>query len=277
MAEFMKKAILAFCSACILFCGCLFGEAPETILLPKLEHQPFVSFSPVKSGSHLLFNLLDLLVQRRSLWENHSHRLPPVSELIAYEHNNTRVISIVRDVRDQLVSAAKYWVQFDDVFPDHIMESLGIEIGRGNLTVQQVQGLIYYMISDEWLSFDNRMPKEIRNFHNGAAIYYTDLPCSLVIKYENLVGPQGGGDASLQEREIQRIGEHLGLDLTADEVYYVMNSIYGNSLTFRKGHVGAWKEFFDPPLCEAFKSKFGIDLILMKYETGLDWTNSLES
>ena len=77
---------------------------------------------------------------------------------------------------------------------------------------------------------------------------------ALVIRFEDLVGPQGGGNAETQARTVAALYEHLGLEFPP----WLPEQIFSTaSPTFRKGQIGQWREHFDPGLEELFEASTG--------------------
>jgi hypothetical protein len=83
------------------------------------------------------------------------------------------------------------------------------------------------------------------------------------VKFEDLVGKQGGGDEIAQRTQVGRLMCHLGL--SGDPVTYAEN-IYGNSPTFKRGQLGSWKEKFNEKHRIAFNARFADVLELYGYE-----------
>lgn len=99
-----------------------------------------------------------------------------------------------------------------------------------------------------------------------AAVYRALLdwqadPDCLVVRFEDLVGAQGGGSAERQQTTITRIATHLGHDMA--EVSARMSAIFDpTSRTFRTGQIDSWQSELDAaslaylnaycaPLCQA--------------------------
>jgi len=77
---------------------------------------------------------------------------------------------------------------------------------------------------------------------------------ALVVRFEELIGPRGGGDAGEQDRILQRIYERLGLRPPAGLAERIFSS---ESPTFRKGAIGQWRELFDAGLEALFDREAG--------------------
>lgn len=67
----------------------------------------------------------------------------------------------------------------------------------------------------------------------------------LLVRFEDLVGEQGGGCTESQEAAVRRIANHLGKDF--DEALAIQfKQIYStNARTFRKGSIDSWKQSLD--------------------------------
>lgn len=95
----------------------------------------------------------------------------------------------------------------------------------------------------------------------------------LTVKFENLVGTSGEGVIDIQVLEIQKIADHLGIELTWSQAYGVAENLFGGTHTFRKGQIGEWKHYFTPKIKEIFKNTPGACQLLIDlgYETNNDW------
>lgn len=93
-----------------------------------------------------------------------------------------------------------------------------------------------------------------------------------VVKFESLVGPHGGGSYEVQRLEIERLVEHIGVQLDGVDIERIASRVYDpSSSTFRKGSVGDWKNQFTPEHKAAFKRIAGQLLIDLGYEQDQDW------
>ncbi len=93
-----------------------------------------------------------------------------------------------------------------------------------------------------------------------------------VVKFEELVGPHGGGDLEAQIKTIQKVGLVFNLDISRDEAIQLGEQIYGHSDTFRSGQIGSWKKHFTPQhIAEFKKSPLQKILVELGYEQDNSW------
>ncbi len=95
---------------------------------------------------------------------------------------------------------------------------------------------------------------------------------NLIVRFERLVGPQGGGDLASQLGEIARIARHLGFALSDAEIEKIgRRTFWKDSATFHEGCRGSWRGRFNERVKDAFKKAAGRQLVEMGYERDLDW------
>jgi hypothetical protein len=98
-------------------------------------------------------------------------------------------------------------------------------------------------------------------------------PYVTVVRFEDLIGPQGGGDADRQREAIESVADHLDVSLsTAERDHVAENTFSTGSSTFRKGLIGDWRNHFTPDHVSAFKREANEWLVELGYEDGPDWT-----
>lgn len=153
--------------------------------------------------------------------------------------NNYKVFFIYRDPRDRVVSEA-YWAKQNNKHTDKTISEI-------------ISNLI-----------------KITNGHykNFLGWKKSNIVCTL--KFENLVGPNGGGNAELQKIEIKKICKYLGIKSKKLEEYCI-NNLWGDSHTFRKGEIGNWKKHFTKEQKSEFKRLNGKLLIELGYEKDYNW------
>lgn len=92
-----------------------------------------------------------------------------------------------------------------------------------------------------------------------------------VVKFEELIGREGGGSREEQLRIIAEIAEFLGVKLSDGEVEAIASQLFGNSATFRRGKIGAWRGFFTENHKRLFKVRYQHFLEHFGYERDLNW------
>jgi len=87
------------------------------------------------------------------------------------------------------------------------------------------------------------------------------------IKFEELIGPKGGGDLTIQLKTISNALEFLGLNKTSSEIAEIADKVfYPKSETFHKGQIDSWKEEFDDEMLHYINYEIGELLIELNYK-----------
>lgn len=93
-----------------------------------------------------------------------------------------------------------------------------------------------------------------------------------LVRFEELVGPQGGGSAEAQAHAVSGLAAALGIELSEGQLALVTNGIFDpTSPTFRSGSISGWRSRYLPGHVQAFKRAAGDLLIELGYERSLDW------
>ncbi|MFN0065426.1 MAG: hypothetical protein ACKVOH_04235 [Chlamydiales bacterium] len=101
-----------------------------------------------------------------------------------------------------------------------------------------------------------------------------------IIRFEDLIGSQGGGSRERQEKTLQNLAAFLNIPLSSVHLQYVADNLWGLSdparripleKTFHQGRIGRWKEKFTAEQCKIFKSKWNQYLVAWGYETSEEW------
>jgi hypothetical protein len=101
---------------------------------------------------------------------------------------------------------------------------------------------------------------------------WQEVPNVLVCRFEDLVGPSGGGSAEAQRGAIAAISEHVQRHLSPARIDAVAAKTWSQkSSTFRKGAIGDWTNHFSEEHRRAFKEIAGAQLVELGYERSLDW------
>ncbi len=81
----------------------------------------------------------------------------------------------------------------------------------------------------------------------------------LFIKYEDLIGSQGGGGDELQKKTIEAIAKRLGVQMTSEKVESISKDLFGDNVvgcTFRKGTINQWEKHFKDEHKQAFEERW---------------------
>lgn len=100
---------------------------------------------------------------------------------------------------------------------------------------------------------------------------WRESPRFLAIRFEDLIGPHGGGKTDVQYEVIKMILDHLNLQPPKQGIEGVAREMIGGSYTFRKGVIGGWRDSFMQEHKDAFKEIAGDLLIELGYEKDFDW------
>jgi hypothetical protein len=155
------------------------------------------------------------------------------------EAGGVRALFLTRDPRDIVLSQAHYAVQK----PDHPFHQAfaGQTDLRGRVLVA-IEGDPATGLP----SIGDRLERYVGWLRGPAE----------TVRFEDLIGPNGGGDAARQRDAVERIYRHLGFDVDAALVERVCGELFSDaSPTFRKGAIGGWRERFDDELSERFSAR----------------------
>jgi hypothetical protein len=204
----------------------------------------------------------------------HQVHTPEIEQLLA--ERSVRVVFIIRDPRDTVVSHA-HWVTSDQhgseanrtfykslpSIDQRIMTSIcGRPAGwnEGKPLVEESENLQYHGVREH---VGQRLQRYLPWFRSAAV-------CT--VRFEDLVGPQGGGAADVQEDEILRVADFLEIEVARNAVCDIVESLFDpTAKTFRRGQAGGWKEEFNDLHKLVFKAVAGKELIELGYETEFDW------
>jgi hypothetical protein len=238
--------------------------------------KPFCLVTLAKSGSHLALKAITEITKKDVLWvrseDPHPEKKPYswthfcLSPQLRNSLQNRKVIVLVRDLRDLCISATHA------LHADITQWKKSPKICDPNFKNLSFADQLSCVIREE-CQMQPEDPSLIWNFSNSfpqAAALIQD-PKVLVCRYENLVGPDGGGSLKAQYLEIQRIADYLEIPITSNEIRRIASAIYGDSWTFRKGQIEEWKKLFTPNHKALFKEKFSSYLIALGYEQDHEW------
>lgn len=248
------------------------------VLTPRKPNK-FIIITPPKCGTYLLSKAVRLICQRthqhyKDYFLNdldalftrlHDHEstgkyivshLPPNQELIHFLlSNNYKILTIIRDPRDQLISAL-HWI-IDDHDPDHLFD----------VPVDQFKALSLSEQIDELMTGERFSFKEFEVLYQRHYQWLSLDPAkALVVKFEDLVGPKGGGNRRKQIENLLTIARKIGVPLSKERASVIADEqLFGESSTFRSGQIEEWKEVFTREQKLRFNELYGKDLLYLGY------------
>jgi len=178
--------------------------------------------------------------------------------------NGDKACFIFRDPRDQLVSQVYYMLQHSPSHGRFTFDSLLTAlIGDNDRSPQDILTHFLTLKLDVLSSLD--YISHIKRFDEGFLGWKTSEIC-YTTRFEDLVGPMGGGTVEQQRREITNIAKHIGVHLNEEQVEYVVLNVFGNTASFREGKIGSWRKHFKEEHKQAFKAVAGDLLSRLGYE-----------
>lgn len=193
-------------------------------------------------------------IKKGQILHGHVPKFPVLNEVI--DNHNIKVIFMIRDPRDVLLSHMKYVTNIDKTHRTHTFFK-----DLKNDTAQ-IKALLY------------GEPGIVESIPTVYSRYsgWRDCQSAITIRFEDLVGKEGGGTDQDQKKSIKRILNHLHLDLNEKEIGKLAAKVFNKeSDTFRSGKINQWKHHFEPSEIKLIKENLGQTLIEYGYEKDTNW------
>jgi hypothetical protein len=117
---------------------------------------------------------------------------------------------------------------------------------------------------EEKIDYALRDPSFLGHDQFQKAIWLLNHPKVCTVRYEDLVGPQGGGSRQAQVDAVDRVLRHIGSDRDAEAV---AGRVYNpQSWSFFQGRSGGWQERFSTRNLDRFREQYGDLLEQYGYE-----------
>jgi hypothetical protein len=117
---------------------------------------------------------------------------------------------------------------------------------------------------DEKIDYALRDPSFLARDQFEKALWLLNHPNVCKVRYEDLVGPRGGGTRQQQIKAVDRVLRHVGSNLDAEAV---ADRVYNpNAWSFHQGRGGGWRERFSQRNLDRFTEQFGDLLEQYGYE-----------
>ncbi|MFT4572555.1 MAG: hypothetical protein ACI91F_003459, partial [Candidatus Binatia bacterium] len=167
----------------------------------------------------------------------------------AIRHHSVRAVFMIRDPRDIVISQAHYIMSRTD-HPQHRAFASAPDLAsrvliaiRGNATLD---------------SLGTRL-----RAYSG----WCDDDQVFTVRFEDLVGPDGGGDQARQSEALRGLYRHLGIVPSDEQMADIQAGLFApTSPTFRHGLIGKWREVFDETLTAAFREDADAELAAYGYD-----------
>lgn len=256
-----------------------------------LPGPPILANSLPKAGTHLLARLLGSLpnTMRAGGWNTLNHfrdqdgvdwgavertlatvrngqyfigHFPRRSDLDAIlDRLGMRAVVMVRDPRDVVVSTVHYAVRRESHFLHRrFVETMDTDAAR-------IMALIRGIDPDAYGRGHESIAQQVRDYAP-----WHGCERAIVCRFEDLIGPQGGGTREAQLDAVDRIARFLERDLSPARRDRIAARLWSSeSPTFRRGAAGSWRDEFDDDHRAAFKSLAGDALVALGYEQDEDW------
>ena len=213
-------------------------------------------FGEVRAGRQFPLKNLENVMKKVSKYNviafAHTNIVPIISTF-SRRHPKWKKILMVRDLRDVLIS---------NTFWKEVKKRLDTELGPNSSVKERIRYLLINM-TNETVIFQTALK---------AFEWSKRDPKVLVCRFEDLVGPQGGGNLDKQKEALVGLASHIGIKLTQEKLDDIIDHLFGNTFTFRSGQIGSWEKHFDKEISELFKkSPLGDVLIALGYENDHNW------
>lgn len=174
-----------------------------------------------------------------------------------------KALYIIRDPRDVSVSL-HHWIKKTDYH--HFHETY---IGFSS-DLERIEKIITGYEPEK--SDEQKQGIVSIDYHFRRSLSWMDYRRCLTIRFEDLIGPDGGGEKERQLRLITSIAGFLDIHLSNKDIQFIGDNIFSDqTATFRKGKIGSWREEYSEEHKVAFKEVAGQLLIDLGYENDFNW------
>ena len=167
--------------------------------------------------------------------------------------NGYRVVVMVRDPRDVALSAAEYLLDRRG----HALHERFAELDQEGRLLLSITG------ADDQ---DGKMGMVGIRERVLAVMAWMDHPHVLAVRFEDLVGEQGGGSREAQEAAVAAICRHVGAPQEPVTIRSLAAGLFGGTATFRRGTIERWRREYTPahvaaaqPLLDDILAQLGYD------------------
>ncbi len=193
-----------------------------------------------------------------------SHLTPEPWLLRSLEHGGYVVLLMIRDPRDIVVSYIHYVLKEQTHFLHQRfsqMEDLNERLMATILGIQENEQLLLLDIDSLCRGF----------------LQWQGYEICRTIRFEDLIGPMGGGTSARQHEAVASVADHIGISMDSKTASEVSDKIFDpKSPTFRKGTIGSWKDEFTPEAARQMDRLAAELLSLLGYTREAEWQRLCE-
>lgn len=224
-----------------------------------------------KSGTHLLNKAVELITSQKviptnqfnpgTIFNSGNYYVQHITEHFDFikEDPSIRKVLMIRDPRDTLISQI-FWMQKKGKWlwctPNVVAKSVNLLPTFDDKLKEAI------LFPNEYYSIA---------WFTRKAISWMQDPNILTLRYEELVGPEGGGDRETQIKAVYRLAEFIGSPVTDEKAAEIADKLYGGTSTFRKGKKDGWPEYFSEDNKRLLKSVLGDEIIELGYAENNNW------
>lgn len=158
---------------------------------------------------------------------------------------------VIRDPRDIVVSQSTY-VKRLGRHPDHKRFASALSDDQ-----QRYRAIIEGYVEDDQGPAGVSLAERLVGFAP-----WLERQSVLTCRFEDLIGPSGGGSADRQVKTLETVADTIGAPLGEGEANDLSTRVFSTrSATFNKGRIGGWREIFDSETTELFDALVPADLI----------------
>ncbi|MEY8870692.1 sulfotransferase domain-containing protein [Meridianimaribacter flavus] len=155
-----------------------------------------------------------------------SHMQYHDSILKTANNNDVKIIHLVRDPRDVLLSHLNYIEKMDTTQKSHkFIKQYDTRLDKLKAMIEGNKDVL------------EPFPEVLNKFQT-----WKDQQEVLCVKFEHLIGPNGGGDKQKQIEAVNKISQFISVKIEDKELNNICDNIFSSkSSTFNKGKIGNWK------------------------------------
>lgn len=179
---------------------------------------------------------------------------PTKNKIDFFKGNNIKIVLILRDPRQHIIA---------------LLRSIKKTINPKNIEfgIRNFPKLLY----DQSVFNDTFDYKDINACYEDYLKWRDEYPNVHLVRFENLVGEKGGGDAISQYEEVVGLMEFLNKEAKIESAQEIANQLFGGTKTFKVGKIDSWKQYYSDKNKETFKEVAGDLLIKLGYEKDYNW------